>query len=587
MFIRAIDLYEDGNYKPVDSEDLFFTLSKKEVSRLRVRINQSRARDKTELIRCSLCKEPLYISASPFSQEKSYHLSHRRTEDEALRKCPQRSKSSVPIDVLRSLKYKGATESKEHHDLKYLISELLKADPNIDSGSVLVESRLVESGEWRRPDVQANVEGYTTAFEVQVSTEMAPVIAAREYFYEKFGRILWILPRFCPEKINQSQIDISVSNHDHLFVLDNEMSELSLSKGELHLRCWVHMPSLEAGALIYRWVDSVVALTQIKFRNGHAYVIDTLEIESDLKSKIEQANSVNTATDQPKLSSASKAVIKSSNYLYSASEQEIRLWVKWKRICDFVLEPLVVKKLVKLLPDEYGCGPQTSRLSGILLRLHGIDWNRLECSDTTIKLISSAASKQLYWKHQTWLWATNLLCREFPQWIGPYHRLLKGSDVLHELKRSGAVREAFKVARKRSGDQVLGEQEKALLGLIAPQLDMQTPSLPLLDFEQYGFGYVIEFRNRTPEHLVNVVSPDFPLYTASAHREEASTELLRREIHGSILKCREPSWLPMPNLPSKVDGTVQLLPIGNDFRQSWLSRMEKQIVVLTRQAEAL
>ncbi|WP_027858897.1 DUF6035 family protein [Marinobacterium jannaschii] len=574
MLIQAIEIFNNGIYQQDSAEIFFESHSQKEIQRLRMKITSLREAGEPALLRCSLCKGSLYIKAKSLEKEKTYFLSHYKTNSHESESCPQRSGLGIPIEALRALIYRGALESKKHSELKNLIAKLLRIDLSIPSESIKIESRLKNHNEWRQPDVQAEVGGFITAFEVQVSTEMASMIAARQYFYERFGRILWILPSFDPTTIKQSHIDIAVTNHDHLFVLNEEMENLSREKGEIHLIVWINYPFIENNRIKYSWVSQVSTLSDIKYRNGHAFVVDLEREEENLSKNIIKNTPIVSHIKEPDSDKT------------SLMSREDYLWNRWNRICDFIIKPDVIPVLAEKLVDEYGAGPQTSKLSGILLRMHMINWHSEFGNDTIVKLLHSAYSGKLYWKTQNWKWASNLLCTEFPNWIGPYQLLLKKSEIWSEVKNLKSIRQA--VTQAKSSPYFLSQKERTLLSIIAPNIRNNLSNVishySLIDYKSMGFCYGVEFENGPNKHLLRVSCPEFLGYVTSCLREEASAEKLFYDITSSLNRSIHSGiWLSMPNLPILEPISKNTIKIDRSLHNKFIDKLEIQITKLESQ----
>lgn len=580
MKIQLIDKWNGTSYEPIDGILFFHELNPKDHQRLRMEINNARNSDRAPILRCSLCKEPLYIRAKSLSDKHEYFPSHHKAISEEQELCPQRSNTHIPIEIIRALKYQGAAESKLHHDLKHHIAEILRLDSSIPSDTIHIEKTIKVEGEWRKPDVQASLDGLVTAFEVQVSTEMAPMISVRQYFYQKFGRIIWIMPNFDPGKIRQSQIDIAVTNNDHLFVLDDEMIQLSFERKELHLRCWIHMPYRNDSSIEYEWQQKTIGLSDVQFKNGHPYVVDVETIESAIKAECEligESKKQLTADPAP------------TNKVVSLERQ---LWDRWVSICTSITDAATQQHLISTITKQYQKGCQSSQLLGILLRLYGLNWKDLQCKDTTLALLQSAADGHLHWENQSWKWAVHQVCQNHSRWFAPFLKLLKKSDVwpLDDLAQSKIFQETYRDLKQTPI--YLTSQEKTLLSLMFPDTFEGTDNSPckydLIDFETNGFCYTAELRTRKGSDIVDVVFSDVYGYQTACLREEIPKGRMRWDLERMIhLHSNANTWLPMPNLPPNADYEFIHFPVGSSGKANFFGKIDNQLLTLEKELQSL
>ncbi|WP_420554249.1 DUF6035 family protein [Neptuniibacter marinus] len=580
MKIQLIDYWNGSSYELIDGLRFFDELNPKTYQRLRMEINDARNSKNTPLLRCSLCKEPLYIRAKNLSDKHEYFPSHHKAISEEQEQCPQRSNTHIPIEIIRALKYQGAAESKLHHDLKHHIAEILKLDSRIPNETIHIEKIIKVKGEWRKPDVQASLGGLVTAFEVQVSTEMAPMISVRQYFYQKFGRIIWIMPTFDPGKIRQSQIDIAITNNDHLFVLDDEMIQLSFERKELHLRCWIHMPYRNDCDIEYEWQQQPIHLSEVQFRNGHPYIVDVATIESAIKAEcelIEESKKQPTTDPTP-----TKKVV----------SLERQLWDRWFSICDSITDDAIQQLLISTITKQYQQGSQSSHLLGILLRLYGLNWKDLQCNDTTLALLQSAANGHLHWENQSWKWAVHQVCQNHSRWFAPFLKLLKKSNVwpLDDLAQSNIFQETYRDLKQTPI--YLTSQEKTLLSLMFPNTfegtDNSLCKYDLIDFKTNGFCYTAELRTRKNSDILDVVFSDVYGYQTACLREDISKRQMRRDLERMIHHhSNSNTWLPMPNLPPNADHEVIHFPVGNSGKANFFGKIDNQLLTLEKELQSL
>jgi len=424
--IDLIEVLNDGHYKLELFSDWPAYHDKFEANKLRTRMADDKVKNSsTPFIRCGFCQENVYVKArfDVVEERISYFLSHYINNDSNLKEpCPQRSKNQAQhLDFLRAMKYRGQQEGKEHYRLKHLIAKTLAYDQSVPAESILIEKTIRHQGEWRRPDVQAIVNGKVTAFEVQLATEFVMMIHHRQYFYQQFGQIIWVMPELDPDELNQSQLDIAHSNGHHLFVLDAAHENLSATTKVFHLLCWVNEPSLEDNKITRRWTSRSVTLSDISFVNGSAQVVDTDALEATLKKQIiklkpTQRQPVNTFSKErsPEISAQENA----DNFLIDYRSFLFKV---------FHLSPDYVRKILSSLSVS---STDEKDLATTYLRLNGIFINEHSCSEFIQTVFRSINNGGLVQKHaaHNWLWILQHIHKHHKVWFGL---------VVHLLKRKG------------------------------------------------------------------------------------------------------------------------------------------------------
>lgn len=250
---------------------------------IELRGNVRSALNSAPLYKCALCHTAVYIVASP---EKRFFFRHQHEDGS----CPARSRGALSQDEIRARKYHGLKESEPHKRIKRLLERSLLADPTFAPGSIRQEKRLYVSedrGQWRQPDIQAARGGQQFAFEAQLSTTFLDVVVGRRDDYRAGGiQLIWIMAGFDPDYRRLTTDDIIFSNNSNLFVVDDETCLLSEAKQELHLRCSYREPYLENGQMKDRWIERVVAFSELTLEpdRQRAYFFDFAKTEESLKS---------------------------------------------------------------------------------------------------------------------------------------------------------------------------------------------------------------------------------------------------------------------------------------------------------------
>ena len=560
-------------YKTLNADHWFDSMSEKEKQRLRRDINKCHHLEMHPLIRCNFCKESLYIShrgGAPF-------FSHRRTDDIVLLKCPQRSESQSTIDDIRALKYMGQQESRRHIDLKNKISKYLLSDSSIDPQTVLQETRLTIEGEWRRPDVQAVHKNRLIAFEAQVSTEMASMIVAREYFYERFGHIIWVLPSLNVTNINQSVKDILVSNNDHLFVLDNEAEEESTKQKKLVLNCWIHWPYIADTTIEYQWESHLVSLDEIDFSDGRAMVKNVSDEERKLKKFVDQLSdkkinakketSLRNRRSYEKLGNPDKE---------EGPESDVDFFMcRWREAVEWFLND----DNVSALQREFALDDYCSELFYVWLKLHGISWHGLRISDFVYKALYSARSGDLVYENQNWTWLINAIHINQPKWYGAFialARYQKNTSIINHIKNNEKLRSLHEKAKTNA--ERISEEERRFLALFYPSVVPDTePPAYLGLYNCIEPSYWI-YRS-TSEQRIRCDA--MPLYD---HRDSLYSwwddDHLEGRVNTHLLRSN-PIAYELPNLPVRCSNSNEVKwfrmnsLVAQRYLGTWHERLEK------------
>ncbi len=264
---------------------------------------------------------------------------------------------------------------------------------------------------------------------MQVSTEFAPVIAAREYFYEKFGQILWILPSFNPDSlsINQSIVDILTANNDHLFVLDPEMQSLSKNKGMLYLKAFIHWPFILNNQLTRKWKNLVCTLNDIEFINGHAQLLD-------VKAEEEKVNQLIVKNSLTKKSEAATTISTENRLeetiIHSSPTKELDLWwLRWNYFIEQLVSPLNRQYFIEKLAMNF----RNSKSAMLWLEFHKVDIEEIDCTEFVIRALYCASVGELSYGYTGWSYIANQLVQYHPQWFLAFVKTLQANhrhDIL-------------------------------------------------------------------------------------------------------------------------------------------------------------
>lgn len=210
---------------------------------------------------CSLCCTPVYLVSS---QQKHFFFRHS-AEDGS---CPAHTRGKLSQEEIRALKYHGLRESVPHKETKDLLQRSLLADKRFAKEMIAQEKQwrsLSDPRSYRRPDVQASLNGLRIAFEVQLSTTFLDVVAGRRMFYKREkGLLIWVLREFSPDYRRLTEDDLLFSNDANIFVVDEETAQQSEKDGSFYLRCH-HLQHGEASkAAMSNWKSEIVPFSSLK-----------------------------------------------------------------------------------------------------------------------------------------------------------------------------------------------------------------------------------------------------------------------------------------------------------------------------------
>lgn len=235
---------------------------------LRMRIRTD-LEDGHALYRCSLCRTPVYLVS--LCEVRRFFFRHTLEDG----RCTAHTRGALSQDEIDARKYNGAKESAAHRDMKMWVAQCLEADPRFSD--VHVEGTWVGAltGERRKPDVRATLDGKVVVFEIQLSTTHLNVIAARRSFYLREGALLvWVFKNFDTDSRRLTQDDVFFNNNQNAFVVSKETLDISTGSGGFALECiWAEPLSLSENSPLQRKLVSFHELT-LDFENQRAFYFD-------------------------------------------------------------------------------------------------------------------------------------------------------------------------------------------------------------------------------------------------------------------------------------------------------------------------
>jgi hypothetical protein len=224
----------------------------------------ARLHGKSARYHCPLCHAALSIRAH---LDRTFYFRHPN-DPEA--ECPYRYDHNLSPEQINAIKYDGARESRQHKKIKHMLETSLTRASQVTPGTVFVEKTVRNWSEdwksWRRPDVQAEVEGRLFAFEIQLSTTFLTVIAGRRDFYQRQGGLLfWIFDEefLCSEAMRFTERDVFYNNNCNLFYLTDKTVAWSAEHNDFRLMCRWEEPEIQGEAIGGRWNEKEVSLSDL------------------------------------------------------------------------------------------------------------------------------------------------------------------------------------------------------------------------------------------------------------------------------------------------------------------------------------
>jgi len=541
--IELIEILTDGSYEPKLFSDLPAYGNSFEANQLRSRLAYDEVNKKDHdkvFIRCGCCQERLYLKAryNVYEEHRSYFLSHCVTPDKTSDPdCPQRANNATQhLNFLRALKYRGQQEGQQHYRLKHLIAKALYHDTKIPDESILIEQRISREKEWRKPDVQAIVQGKITAFEVQLATEFITMIHHRQHFYRQFGQIIWILPKLNPDELNQSQLDIAHSNGHHLFVLDNEHELLSKSSHTFQLLCWINMPLLEDNRIKRRWESRTVTLNDIYFVDGIAQVIDTQATQDELSLQI---------PEQP--------LTLDTNQLEQFLE-EYRSFLSNLTL----LSPEFIKQRLNRPTTTV----EEKKLVSIYLSLNGLFINHNTFGAYMGETFRCIETGRLVIQHmpQNWLWIIKHIHRHHSEWVGLIIHLLKEKGVWDDVMSTYSDQLIPLINENKQRGNMPSRDQYRIARFFMPILENRGDHWNTSDIinQIESIGYPVNERGYSPDLAIHTSNTE-PLGQFGLHQR-----LSREDV-------------PLPNLPIEKPAELVHPDINNAVMPKLIANYQHQI----------
>lgn len=181
---------------------------------------------------CAECFTPVYICRR--KEAKRFFFRHSKEDG----RCSAITRGDLSQEEINARKYNGAKESRLHHQMKQWVVESLRACGRFRE--IHAESRWTGpiTGQWRQPDVVAELHDLKIAFEVQLSTTFLDVIAERRLFYLKEGGLLvWVFSRFDVDARRLTLDDVFYNNNQNAFVVSQATRDASVAAGDFLLDC--------------------------------------------------------------------------------------------------------------------------------------------------------------------------------------------------------------------------------------------------------------------------------------------------------------------------------------------------------------
>ncbi|CAG4883724.1 conserved protein of unknown function [Georgfuchsia toluolica] len=265
-----------------------------DVWEVRLRLKKLEKEGKEWLV-CAVCKVPVYVAGN--TDRKTFYFKHRHERGE----CPIKTRGIYSQEQIDAIKYQGARESHAHVRLKELIRQSLVADSRFSDLKVEhIFHSLVETEQWRKPDVRATFNGQVIAFEIQLSTTYIDVIMERWNFYKRNGVLLvWIFGRFNPEYQRFTEKDVLYNNNRNLFVVNDETVKESIEDGCFIMEANYQVPQVAGNQIEVNWESRKVGMDDLHFDKlgNRVFHYDAEAAFAKTKAELQRPEQIGTATD--------------------------------------------------------------------------------------------------------------------------------------------------------------------------------------------------------------------------------------------------------------------------------------------------
>lgn len=203
---------------------------------------QLRKSNDESIFDCFGCGFPVILKKHP---NGGHYFSHKHKSDADKAKCPYQESRGISQAELDRIRYHGQREGKRHERTKEFVRRILAADTNFSDIKVEEVWKSFIEG-WRKPDVSAKWKNQPVVFEAQVSNTYPQVVAERTEFYtaEK-ALLIWIFDQLPDDQWRTLHADTFCSNHQHLYLVDEQCTEASERDNQAYLRLYCLRPDVE------------------------------------------------------------------------------------------------------------------------------------------------------------------------------------------------------------------------------------------------------------------------------------------------------------------------------------------------------
>lgn len=233
---------------------------------------------------CGACCKPVVLRGGRSEEGVTMYFRHK---GDAPEDCPFEEGRLLSEQQMRALKYKGKQESLLHEKLKCFIASALDEEGfEID----VEKTKKINQSQSRRPDVLAHnpKNQQDIVFEIQMSTTFLHVVVERMADYSSIDySVIWVFNEFEPEVYTTK--DTYQFQNNNVFILDDEMMDLSLKNNKLTFRVYyleyedVGTPSPKS-----EWKNTIVTLADLTFDSKRGvYFFDSKTNRDQIISKIE------------------------------------------------------------------------------------------------------------------------------------------------------------------------------------------------------------------------------------------------------------------------------------------------------------
>lgn len=274
----------------------FFKKPFEDLTRVRSELERANQGFRDKFLVCSVCGEKLRMlggkSRDIPHKARNFHFAHLHNSNE----CPIKTTSRYSKEDINRMKYRGATESILHQELKAMIARglYLNQSGKGQVSNIQIEKviRSLDEQEWKKPDISLRFNEKRIAVELQLSTTWLDVITSRQEFYRAQNiYILWIFHGFerSDDFRKLTYSDILYTNNNNAYVFGRAQLEKSVETKDLMLTCHYLEYYADEAKVKSKWKNAMVTLDMLTYRpvTGQLFYFDSLSSKAKAESDAE------------------------------------------------------------------------------------------------------------------------------------------------------------------------------------------------------------------------------------------------------------------------------------------------------------